>query len=89
LVGKIDEGKIDQQLADAGWVTNGSRSEYLAIGESEDLYVLVHRSTWETEEPSYRGLSEWPFCQRRHVRACQVLHEDVLRHTVPQCKVRA
>ncbi len=79
MVGEIDEGKIDQQLVDAGWVTNGSCSEHLAIGESEDLCVLVHRSTWETDEPSYRGLSEWAFCQRRHVRAYQVLDEDVLR----------
>ncbi len=82
MVGKIYEGEIDQQLVDAGWVTNGSRSEHLAIGESEDLCVLVHRSTWETEEPSYRGLSEWPSASVEraiHVRAYQVLDEDVLR----------
>jgi hypothetical protein len=36
-----------------------------AIGESGDLCVLVHRSTWETDEPAYelydvgRDVSYW------------------------------
>jgi len=48
-----DKGKIDQELADAGWEPVGTFSEHLAIGESDDLCVLVHRSTWETDEPTY------------------------------------
>lgn len=48
-----DKGKIDQELADAGWEPDGTFSEHLAIGESSDLCVLVHRSTWETDEPTY------------------------------------
>ncbi len=49
----VDKGRIDQELADAGWEPDGTFSEHLAIGESGDLCVLVHRSTWETDEPNY------------------------------------
>jgi hypothetical protein len=45
--------RIDRELADAGWVTDGTFSEHLAIGELDDLCVLVHRSTWEADEPTY------------------------------------
>ncbi len=45
--------KIDQELADAGWEPDGTFSEHLAIGESGDLCILVHRSTWETDQPTY------------------------------------
>ncbi len=48
-----DKDKVDQELADAGWEPDGTFSEYLAIGNSDDLCVLVHRSTWETDEPAY------------------------------------
>jgi hypothetical protein len=48
-----DKDKIDRELADAGWEPDGTFSEHLAIGESGDLCVLVHRSTWETDEPTY------------------------------------
>jgi hypothetical protein len=60
-----DKDRIDQELANAGWSTDGSFSEHLAIGTSGDLCVLVHRSTWETDEPSYelydaeRHVSYW------------------------------
>jgi hypothetical protein len=48
-----DKDKIDRELADAGWSPDGTFSEHLAIGSSGDLCVLVHRSTWETDEPAY------------------------------------
>jgi hypothetical protein len=48
-----DQDKIDQQLADAGWEPDGTFSEHLAIGESGDLCILVHRSTWDIDEPAY------------------------------------
>ncbi len=48
-----DKDRIDRELAEAGWVTNGTFAEHLTIGESGDLCVLVHRSTWETDEPAY------------------------------------
>jgi hypothetical protein len=48
-----DKGRIDRELADAGWEPDGTFSDYLAIGESGDLCVLVHRSTWESNEPTY------------------------------------
>ena len=48
-----DKGKIDRKLEEAGWEADGSFSEHLAIGNSGDLCVLVHRSTWETDEPAY------------------------------------
>ena len=40
-----DKGKIDRELEEAGWEPDGTFSEHLAIGESGDLCVLVHRST--------------------------------------------
>jgi hypothetical protein len=49
----VDKDKIDRVLAEAGWETDGTFSEHLTIGESGDLCVLVHRSTWETDEPAY------------------------------------
>ena len=48
-----DKGKIDRELEEAGWEPDGSFSEHLSIGNSGDLCVLVHRSTWETDEPAY------------------------------------
>jgi hypothetical protein len=48
-----DQDKIGKELADAGWEPDGTFSEHLAIGESGDLCILVHRSTWETDEPAY------------------------------------
>jgi hypothetical protein len=61
----VGKDKIDRELADAGWSTDGTFSEHLSIGESDDLCVLVHRSTWETDEPAYelydvgRHVSYW------------------------------
>jgi hypothetical protein len=49
----VDKDKIDQQLTDAGWIPDGTFSEHLAIGESDDLCVLVHRSAWGTGEHTY------------------------------------
>ncbi len=48
-----DKDRIDRELADAGWEPDGTFSDYLAIGESGDLCVLVHRSTWESNVPTY------------------------------------
>jgi hypothetical protein len=49
----VRKDKIDQELINAGWETDGTFSEYLTIGESGDLCILVHRSTLETNEPTY------------------------------------
>jgi hypothetical protein len=60
-----DKDKIDRELAEAGWMPDGTFSDHLAIGESGDLCVLVHRSTWDTDEPTYelynaeRHVSYW------------------------------
>jgi hypothetical protein len=40
-----DKDKVDRELAEAGWTTNGIFAEHLTIGESGDLCLLVHRST--------------------------------------------
>ena len=48
-----DKAKIDRELEEAGWEADGTFSEHLSIGESGDLCVLVHRSTWETNAPAY------------------------------------
>jgi hypothetical protein len=61
----VDKDKVDRVLAEAGWETDGTFSEHLTIGESGDLCVLVHRSTWETYQPTYelydvgRHVSYW------------------------------
>ena len=60
-----DQDKIDRKLADAGWEPDGTFSDYLAIGESGELCILVHHSAWETHEPAYelydaeRHVSYW------------------------------
>ena len=69
-----DKDKIDRELADADWEPDGTFSEHLAIGESGDLCIVIHRSTWETDEPAYelydagRHVSYWvhevrPLCR--------------------------
>jgi hypothetical protein len=61
----VGQDNIDQKLADAGWEPDGTFSEHLAIGESGDLCILVRRSTWGTDEPTYelydvdREVSYW------------------------------
>jgi hypothetical protein len=56
---------IDRELTEAGWSTDGTFSEYLSLGNSGELCVLVYRSTWETDEPAYelydveRHVSYW------------------------------
>jgi hypothetical protein len=57
-----DKDMIDRKLADAGWEPDGSFSEHLSIGNLGELCVLVHRSTWETDEPAYELYDVW-----RHV----------------------
>ena len=60
-----DKDKVDRELAEAGWETEGTFSEHLAIGNSGELCVLVPRSTLETDEPAYelydadKHLSYW------------------------------
>jgi hypothetical protein len=76
-----DKDKIDRELADAGWELNGTFSDYLAIGESGDLCVLVHRSTWESNEPTYelydagRHISYWVHEIPTPERAAKLLEE--------------
>lgn len=48
-----DKSRIDQELISVGWETDGTFAEHLTIGESDELCILVHRSTWETNEPTY------------------------------------
>ncbi len=60
-----NKDRMDRELEEAGWETNGTFAEQLTIGESGDLCVLVHRSTLETDEPTYelydagRDISFW------------------------------
>jgi hypothetical protein len=51
--------RIDRELAEAGWETDGTFSEHLSIGMSGELCVLVHGSTWETDEPAYELYDVW------------------------------
>ena len=76
-----DKDRVDRDLAAAGWEPDGTFSDHLAIGESGDLCVLVHRSTWETDEPAYElydaGLhvSYWVYEIPTPDQAAKVLEE--------------
>ncbi len=76
-----DKDKVDRELEEAGWETNGTFAEQLTIGESGDLCVLVHRSTWETDEPAYelydadKRLSYWVHEIPTPERATKLLEE--------------
>ena len=76
-----DKDRIDRELAAAGWETDGTFSEHLAIGESGNLCVLLHRSTWEADEPAYelydvgRGVSYWAHEKPTPDRAAELLEE--------------
>ncbi len=76
-----DKDRIDRELAGAGWEPDGTFSEHLAIGESGDLCVLVHRGTWETDEPAYelydagRHVSYWVLEIPTPDQAAKVLEE--------------
>jgi len=73
--------RIDRKLEEAGWSTDGTFSEHLTIGESGDLCVLVHRSTWVTDEPAYelydvgRHVSFWVHEVPTPERAAVLLEE--------------
>ena len=49
----LGQARIDRELAQAGWETDGEFSEHLSIGNSGNLCVLISRSTWETDQPTY------------------------------------
>jgi hypothetical protein len=61
----VDKDNIDQELKNAGWEPDGTFSEHLAIGESGEVCILVHHSTWGTDNPAYelynveRDVSYW------------------------------
>ena len=73
--------KIDRELADAGWEIDGTFSRYLSIGNSGELCVLIHRSTLETDEPTYelydaeRNVSYWVHEILTPERATKLLEE--------------
>ena len=77
----LGQEKIDRELAQAGWETDGSFSEHLSIGNSGDLCVLVHRSTWKTDEPAFelydvgRHVSYWVHEVPTPERAAVLLEE--------------
>jgi hypothetical protein len=76
-----DKDRIDRELTDAGWSPDGSFSEHLSIGNWGELCVLVHRSTWETDEPAYehydvgRHVSLWVHEVPTPERAAMLLEE--------------
>jgi hypothetical protein len=47
----VGEDRIDRELTEAGWLTDGSFSEHPAIGNSGDLCVLVHRKLGRPTSP--------------------------------------
>jgi hypothetical protein len=77
----MSKDRIDRKLEEAGWSTDGTFSEHLTIGESGDLCMLVHHSTWETDEPAYelydvdKHLSCWVHEVPTPDRAARLLEE--------------
>lgn len=61
----MEKEKVDRGFANAGWEPDGTFSEHLSIGNSGDLCILAHWSTWETDAPTYelydvvRHVSYW------------------------------
>ncbi len=57
--------EIERGFVDAGWELDGGFSGYLIIGENGNQSILVHRWTWETEDPVFelssreRDLTYW------------------------------
>ena len=51
-----DKGKIDRELAEAGWKPDDSFSEYLSIGESDDLCVLFTAALGRQMSPHLRTI---------------------------------
>jgi hypothetical protein len=78
---KMVKDMIDRNLADAGWETDGSFSEHLSIGNSGELCLLVHRSTWDIKAPTYelydmdKHLSYWVHEIPTPERAAALLEE--------------
>jgi hypothetical protein len=50
---------IDRELAEAGWSTDGSFSEYLSIGESGDLCVLFTAALGRQTSPPPKSYTTW------------------------------
>ena len=77
----VEDKKIDQEFADAGWETDGSFSEHLAIGESRGVSILAHLSTWQTDAPTYelydvrRNISYWVHEVPTPEQAAELLEE--------------
>lgn len=57
--------QMDRQMARVGWEVDGTFSEYLALGNAEDLCLLVPTWVSESDHPAYelydvrRNVSYW------------------------------
>jgi hypothetical protein len=49
----VDREAIEQQLVEAGWEVDGSFAELLAIGNAEEISILVPQWAWQDGMPLY------------------------------------
>lgn len=49
----MDREAIEQKSIDAGWELDGGFAEQLAIGNADDLCILVPQRAWQDEVPLY------------------------------------
>jgi len=62
----MDEQQIQREFARAGWELDGSFSEHLTIGYTEDLSIIAYRQDWETGDP------EFQLCDHENDLSCWV-----------------
>jgi hypothetical protein len=49
----VDREAIEQQLVEAGWEVDGGFAEHLAIGNADELSILVPQWAWQDQLPLY------------------------------------
>jgi hypothetical protein len=50
---RVTQQEIEQAFIDAGWELDGSFSDYLLVGEDDNLSILVPQWVWEIDDPVY------------------------------------
>jgi hypothetical protein len=77
----VDRKTLEQELASTGWEVDGSFSEHLAIGNAEDLSVIVPGWAEWGEDPVYelydveRNVSYWVDKMLTPNQAAELLRE--------------
>jgi hypothetical protein len=77
----VERETIEQELVDAGWEVDCSFAEHLAIGNADELSILVPQWTWQNEVPLYelydieKNVACWVWAIPTPLRAAMLLEE--------------